>query len=223
MLLQEINQGVIPQLVMFDLDGTLVDSVPDLAYAVNGLLADVSAKPVAEEQVRQWVGNGARKLVERALGHVGFYREEDINQGLDRFKAHYREHCAVDTRLYEGTLACLHSLRDQGISMGIVTNKPREFVPPILKSLCIDEFFGIIVGGDDLPERKPSPAPLLSCVEQYGCKPAQAVMVGDSRNDIEAARRAGIAVAAVDYGYNHGNPIEDEQPDVVVSTLTMLC
>lgn len=223
MLLQDINSGEMPRLVMFDLDGTLVDSVPDLAHAVNALLVDMDSQQVPESQVRQWVGNGARKLVERALQHAGLHSEDDLEKGIHLFKSHYRKFCDVDTCLYDGVLPCLQFLQQQGVSMAIVTNKPREFVPAILTSLSIDGFFDYVIGGDDFPERKPSPMPLLACMEQFSCLPSQTVMVGDSLNDIEAARRAGIPVVAVDYGYNHGKPIEEDEPDVVLSSLIRLC
>jgi phosphoglycolate phosphatase len=210
-------------MVMFDLDGTLVDSVPDLVFAVNAMLKDLGAVPVEESQVRQWVGNGAAKLVERALIQANLLLDAtNIEASLTLFKQYYRQHCAVDTCLYEGVMHCLRALHERNIVMTIITNKPREFVPAILASLNITHFFTLIIGGDDLAERKPSPLPLLHCIKQVQCAIDTVVMVGDSKNDIDAARQAGIPVVAVNYGYNHGRSIALERPDKVLSSLAEL-
>jgi phosphoglycolate phosphatase len=207
-------------MVMFDLDGTLVDSVPDLAFAINAMLQDAGALPVKESQVRQWVGNGAVKLVERALIHADLsIAPINVETSLVLFKQYYQQHCAVGTCLYDGVIRCLQALHERNIVMTIVTNKPREFVPAILASLGIAHFFTLIIGGDDLAERKPSPLPLLHCIKQMQCAIETVMMVGDSKNDIDAARQAGIPVVAVNYGYNHGRPIALENPDKVLSSL----
>lgn len=220
-MLKQLCGGELPALVMFDLDGTLIDSVPDLTSATNAMLLDLSLPIVDQSAVRSWVGNGAAKLVERALRHSHYIDVAD-SRALACFKMHYGQYCAIDTVLYDGVFECLQALHDSGITMAIVTNKPREFVPPILSLLKIDHFFSAIVGGDDLPQRKPFPEPLLHCASQLGCAIHASLMVGDSMHDVEAARRAGIPIAAVNYGYNHGRPIEDEQPDAVVSSLVEL-
>jgi phosphoglycolate phosphatase len=225
--LQQLCGDKIPALVMFDLDGTLVDSVPDIASAINRLLADLSLSTVDESVVRSWVGNGAEKLVERALRHRAYVSDcanddNGLSESLARFKTHYAQCCAVNTVLYDGVLECLQALHKQQVPMAIVTNKPREFVPPILSLLGIEHFFSAVLGGDDLPQRKPAPEPLLSCASQLDCAIKASLMVGDSYNDVEAARRAGIPIVAVNYGYNHGRPIVDEQPDMIVSSLAEL-
>lgn len=221
--LQQLCGKQMPALVMFDLDGTLIDSVPDIAFATNGMLADLALPTVDESTVRSWVGNGAAKLVERALQHSGYASDShSVEKNLTRFKVHYKQHCAVNTVLYDGVLECLRALNEHKIPMAIVTNKPREFVPPILSLFEIEHFFSAILGGDDLPQRKPDPEPLLHCASQLGCAINASLMVGDSYNDVEAARRAGIPVVAVNYGYNHGRPIEDERPDMIVSSLAEL-
>lgn len=222
MLIDRLLGGQPPALVMFDLDGTLVDSVPDLAFAINAMLQDLDVSVVAEEKVRQWVGNGAAKLVERALVHADLSVEANLETSLHLFKQHYQQHCAVDTRLYDGVLTCLEALEQRNVAMAIVTNKPREFVPAILAALEISHFFTIIIGGDDFPERKPSPMPLLHCMQQAQCVTGRVIMVGDSKNDIDAAKQAGIPVVAVNYGYNHGRPIALEHPDTVLSSLVEL-
>lgn len=209
-----------PQLVIFDLDGTLVDSVPDLAAAIDKTLSDLGYPIAGEDKVRCWVGNGAAMLVKRALGDAGIRSDEKtLEATLRTFKLHYGAGSSSRTRLYAGVLPCLESLARQQVTMAIVTNKPREFVPAILSALSIDHFFSLIIGGDDLPERKPSPLPLEYCMKQFGFSAAETVMVGDSIHDIAAAKTAGIPIIAVDYGYNHGNPIDEAEPDLVVSSL----
>lgn len=226
--LTRLFNGRMPKMVMFDLDGTLVDSVPDIAVAANGMLADLQKPQVEESLVRTWVGNGAAKLVERALINAGFAIDEVIDPAfhhaqLDRFKTHYGQHSSVNTYLYDGVLAFLQALSANSVEMTVVTNKPREFVPNILRSLNIDKYFSHIIGGNDLPQRKPAPEPLLHCMKICECTQSDDVlMVGDSRNDIEAAKNAGIPVVAVNYGYNQGRPVETDQPTLVVSSLVEL-
>lgn len=208
------------QLVIFDLDGTLVDSVPDIAVAVDNMLQELGVPTAGEEHVRTWVGNGAAVLVKRALAYAQLPDSElECEQALTIFKRHYLAGCSQYTRLYPGVLECLQQLAQQQITMAIVTNKPIEFVPSILEALEIDHFFRLTIGGNDLPERKPSPLPLQYCMAQLGFSPEVSVMVGDSVNDIKAAKAANIPVVAVDYGYNHGRPVSAENPDIVVSSL----
>lgn len=211
-------------LVMFDLDGTLIDSVPDLAIAVDQTLEALSLPAAGEDNVRSWVGNGAAKLIERALRFAGLDVAAETFSGgqakaLAVFFECYQRCCAEKTVLYPGVEALLETLRQHQVKMAIVTNKPRQFVSPILKHLSIESYFDYILGGDDLPNKKPHPEPLLHCMAELGVSADESLMVGDSRNDIQAARNANVLVAAVDYGYNHGAPIEDEQPDFVLSNI----
>ncbi len=216
---------------MFDLDGTLIDSVPDLATAIDDMLVSFDLPKVGEAQVRSWVGNGAAKLVERAL----LFSFADLSasdaekqcaslkaEGLKRFFTYYERCCTEKTVLYAGVLEALRAFHQHGVTMAIVTNKPRQFVEPILKALSIEHYFVFILGGDDLPDKKPDPAPLLHCMNELGFKRQETLMVGDSRNDVQAARNAEVLVAAVDYGYNHGSSIEDERPDLVISDISHL-
>ncbi len=219
------------KLCMFDLDGTLIDSVPDLATAVDNMLQSFDLPAVGEPQVRSWVGNGAVKLVERALlfSFSSLPENEAEKQceslramGLKRFFAYYEQCCTEKTVLYAGVLEALAAFQQQGVTMAIVTNKPRQFVEPILKALSIEHYFVFILGGDDLPLKKPDAAPLLHCMGELGFNKQETLMVGDSRNDVQAARNADVLVAAVDYGYNHGSSIEDERPDLVISDISHL-
>jgi len=210
--------------LLFDLDGTLVDSVPDLAAAVDAMLADVGRPPAGEARVREWVGNGSQRLVKRALvGQMhGEPAPELFERAMPRFIAHYDARLADRSALYDGVRDGLHRLKGAGYKLGIVTNKPARFIEPLLAALGVREDFAVLVGGDTLAEKKPHPAPLLHAAELLGEGPATTLMVGDSRNDVEAARRAQMAVVCVPYGYNHGEDIRLAAPDAVVEDLREL-
>ncbi|HDZ54988.1 MAG TPA: phosphoglycolate phosphatase [Pseudomonas xinjiangensis] len=223
-LLQRLFEGSLPALVMFDLDGTLVDSVPDLAAAVDLMLERRDRPPAGVERVRDWVGNGAAVLVRRALAgglDHSMVDDDDAQAALDDFlQAYSGEH--VLTRVYAGVPEILDWLAGQGIVMAVVTNKPQRFVAPLLQEMGLGNYFQWLVGGDTLPVQKPDPAALDFVMGKAGVSREQAVFVGDSRNDVLAARAAGVKVIAVTYGYNHGRPIEAEKPDLLVDSLAAL-
>ena len=210
--------------VLFDLDGTLVDSVPDLAMAVDAMLTGLERPTAGEAQVRQWVGNGAQRLVKRAL--TGDMEAEPpatlFEQAFPQFLEYYQQHLCDRSRLYDGVADCLAALQCQELPLGIVTNKPERFIEPLLMALGIAQDFAVVVGGDTLAEKKPHPAPLLHAARQLACTPESTLMVGDSRNDVLAARRAGMRVICVPYGYNHGEDIRLTSPDAVVEDLRQL-
>lgn len=210
--------------VLFDLDGTLVDSVPDLAGAVDGTLTELGRARAGEARVREWVGNGAERLIKRALtGQMDGEPPAELTAwALARFFEHYGERLSGESRLYGGVREGLAALRSHGLALAVVTNKPERFVAPLLEALGIGEQFSVLVGGDTLSEKKPHPAPLLHAASELGCEPEAALMVGDSRNDVLAARRAGMPIICVPYGYNHGQDIRDEAPDAVVDDLVEL-
>jgi phosphoglycolate phosphatase len=210
--------------ILFDLDGTLVDSAPDLATAVNAMLAELDRPPVAEERVRAWVGNGARRLVKRALtGRMDGEPPGDLfEQAFPRFLSHYQRHLCDASQLYAGVADALGELRRRGLALGVVTNKPERFIGPLLAGLGIAQDFAVVVGGDTLAQKKPDPAPLLYAAQRLDAAPAQTLMVGDSRNDVLAARQAGMPVVCVPYGYNHGEDIRLTAPDAVVEDLREL-
>jgi phosphoglycolate phosphatase len=214
-----------PELVLFDLDGTLVDSVPDIACCIDQMLQELGRAPAGETLVRLWVGNGAERLIKRALTRAMDAEPEDraeYQRACDRFLELYGEHTDELSRLYPGALEGLRHARSLGCPVGCVTNKAARFTEPLLRSLGIRDEFGIVVSGDTLARRKPDPLPLLYCAEKYGAQPAHSVMVGDSINDIHAARAAGFRIVCVSYGYNHGNDIGIEGPDAVIPTLADL-
>lgn len=204
--------------LLFDLDGTLVDSVPDLAEAVDRMLADFGHPPAGEAKVRLWVGTGSRSLVSRALSDAkgGQADDELIERALANYFDHYEARLCVRSRLYEGVSDTLARLRSEGYPLAIVTNKPERFVRPLLDGLGIAQHFSAMIGGDTLAQRKPHPQPLLHAADALGVEPTQALMIGDSRNDIEAARAARIPVVCVPYGYNHGRDVREYHPDRLI-------
>lgn len=214
----------LPQLVMFDLDGTLVDSVPDLTAAVDAMLIEQQCPAAGEDKVRLWVGNGAAVLVRRALANTEGVREEAVcdawqNASLKRFLHHYGRLSGHYSQLYPGVKAGLQLLADAGVPLALVTNKPSEFVPDLLSDLGINHYFGHWLGGDSLPQKKPDPAPLTFLLHARNAQPGRALMVGDSRSDMQAGKAAGVATLGVTYGYNHGHAITGEQPDWITDNL----
>lgn len=210
--------------ILFDLDGTLVDSVPDLAAATDAMLVDMGRAVAGEALVREWVGNGAERLVKRALtGKMdGEPPATELEKAFPLFMEHYQRHLQGQSRLYPGVQESLADLQERGLALGLVTNKPKRFIAPLLEALGIAEVFAVVVGGDTLADKKPHPAPLLHAARQLGVEPAAALMVGDSRNDVLAARRAGMQIVCVPYGYNHGEDIRLTEPDAVVEDLREL-
>ena len=210
--------------MIFDLDGTLVDSVPDLAAAVDAMLSDQQCSPVGEEKVRLWVGNGAPMLVRRALADAGGLPSEQVDEvlfqaSLKRFYFHYRRLSGHYAKLYSGVEEGLQLLRQRKIPMVVVTNKPDEFVPGVLQKMGIESYFEEWLGGDTLPVKKPDPAPLNYLLKKWQLTPDDALMVGDSRNDIEAAKAAGMQSLALTYGYNHGRPVAREEPTWIADNI----
>lgn len=206
-------------LLLFDLDGTLIDSVPDLALAVNLTLQQLGLGTFEESQVRGWVGNGARTLITRALraaqNGIDPAREQ-IDDALEIFLDNYGNHLGVKTVAYPNVPEVLERLRSGGFRLAIVTNKPHAFVEPILQNLGMSHLFEYIVGGDSLPHKKPDPSPLLHVCDTLGIDRDRCVMIGDSKNDILAAKSAGIHCIGLGYGYNYEEPIEAYEPDLVL-------
>ena len=223
-LLHELFAGRLPRLAMFDLDGTLLDSVPDLAVAVDRMLATLGREPAGIEQVRLWVGNGARVLGRRAL--AGDLRHDGVDEALTEealalFMEAYTDNHQL-TRVYPGVIETLDWLRQQDVALALITNKPARFLPELLADKGLAGYFQWLVGGDTLPQQKPDPAALFWVMDKAGVSAAEALFVGDSRNDVRAAKAAGVTCVALSYGYNHGEPIADEQPALVLDDLRQL-
>ncbi len=210
-------------LILFDLDGTLVDSAADLYRSMNLSLQSLGWPLVTEVQIREWVGKGASKLCESVLLHLfGKLDAEQHKVLLHTFVETYGAELCVNTQIYSGVPEFLKHCQTLNIKMACVTNKPVKLAQGLLDALELSSYFQIVLGGDSLPERKPHPLPLLHCMQSLNTSASQSLMIGDSSNDVEAARRAGIDCIVVSYGYNHGESIYDCQPQQVVDSLAEL-
>ncbi len=217
-----------PGVALFDLDGTLVDSAPDLAAAVDQMLEHLGRSPVGIDRVRDWVGNGASVLVRRALAGQTDWEpaqpKDDalFNDALAIFFHAYEQINGRHAVVYDGVEACLAKLKEHGCKLAVVTNKPEQFVAPLLEQMGLDHWFDLSVGGDTLPVKKPDPTPLLHAMEALGGTRGTTVMVGDSSADIDAALAAGLPCVAVRYGYNFGQSVDALGADAVVDSLAEL-
>ncbi len=217
-----------PGVALFDLDGTLVDSAPDLAAAVDQMLEHLGRTPVGIDRVREWVGNGASVLVRRALAGQTDWEpaqpKDDalFNDALAIFFHAYEQINGRHAVVYDGVEACLAKLKEHGCKLAVVTNKPEQFVAPLLEQMGLDHWFDLSVGGDTLPVKKPDPTPLLHAMETLGGTRGTTVMVGDSAADIDAALAAGLPCVAVRYGYNFGQSVDALGADAVVDSLAEL-
>ena len=219
-----MNPVNIPQMVLIDLDGTLVDSVPDLAFSIDQMLKDLGMPVRGEDKVKHWVGNGIERLVKRALVNAmdGDPDETLYQQALPLFKSHYTLNNSKRSHLYEGVIEGLDYIRSRGYRMGCVTNKASKFTHPMLRDLGLADYFEVIICGDDTPKIKPDPLPLLTAAQRMQVDPNQSLMIGDSSNDVRAARAAGFQIICTSYGYNHGEDIRRYGPDAVIDSMVEL-
>jgi phosphoglycolate phosphatase len=211
-------------MILIDLDGTLVDSVPDLAFCVDVMMERLGRPPWGEAAVRNWVGNGVERLVRRALtGELdGEPSDAEFERAYPIFLDLYRENTSERSVLYPGVREGLAWLRGAGYPLGCVTNKAAQFTEPLLQDLGVWDYFGLVISGDTLPRKKPDPMPLLHAAERFGTAPADALMIGDSVSDVKAARAAGFGIVCMSYGYNHGQDIRTAEPDAVIDSLVEL-
>lgn len=212
------------QAVLFDLDGTLVDSAPDLTLSVEHALTAVGMAAPGLDEVRRYIGEGAQKLLHRALTRDpdGVADAALFREASELFFDHYAANLCVQSRLYPGVVATLKRLRQRGCRFACVTNKPARYTAPLLDALGLSEFFAVSVSGDSLPRKKPDPAPLQFAATALGMAPADCTMVGDTVTDISAARNAGMAIIAVDYGYGEPGALAAAAPDRLVRTFDEL-
>ena len=214
-----------PEMVLIDVDGTLVDSVPDLHYCVDEMMKALDMPLRGEARVRTWVGNGVERLVRRALTDSLDGEPDDalFERAYPIFLDLYAENTSKRSKLYPGVIEGLDYLQSQGYKLGCVTNKAEQFTVPLLRDLGVHDRFAIIVSGDTLAEKKPHPMPLLHAAKFFAVAPEKALMLGDSVSDVKAARAAGFQIICMSYGYNHGNDIRDARPDAVIDSMAELC
>ncbi len=213
-------------ILLFDLDGTLVDSAPDLALALNKTLRDLNKAEYDEKIIRRWVGTGAKVLVEHALS-ASLATDESldpalVNDALAIFVKHYQNCLCINSTLYDDVKEGLLILKSSGFRLAIITNKSEAFTQPILINLAIGGLFDIVISGDTLTEKKPHPAQLDYALAQLNVSAEQCIMIGDSKNDILAAKAANISSVGLTYGYNYGEDIRKYQPQWCFDTFAEL-
>lgn len=213
-----------PSLILFDLDGTLVDSAPDLAAAIDRMLVSLGRPPAGEDQVRGWIGHGMPQLVRRALTGALWPSEDppQFEEALKRYMDFYAEALADRSRLYPGVLEALEWLKALGMPMACVTNKHSAFSAKVLEGFGLLGFFSAVVSGDDFKRPKPDPMPLLHLAETFKVSPSEVLMIGDSESDAKAARAAGMMLALVTYGYPGAMGIDAFSPDLRLDSLASL-
>lgn len=208
--------------VLLDLDGTMLDSIPDLAHAANGMRVEMGMMPLHEDVIGTFVGKGVDNLVRRTLaGQLDADGADDevFLRARASFFRHYHLVNGDKAVVYDGVLEGLKSMRDQGLKLAVVTNKPTEFTLPLLQRTGLSNFFTAIVCGDTCERRKPDPDQVLFACKQLGVNPEQAVTIGDSINDALAAHAAGTPMLAVPYGYNEGMDVRSLNADAIVNSL----
>lgn len=213
-----------PKMVLVDLDGTLIDSVPDLSFCVDAMMDALGMPRRGEAAVRTWVGNGVERLVQRALTNDldGMPEDALYERALPIFKALYADNTSKRSLLYPGVLEGLDYLKAAGYRLACVTNKAAQFTLPLLKDLGVFPYFELVVSGDTTPKKKPDPMPLLYAAQKMGADPHECLMIGDSKSDVKAARAAGFQIVCMSYGYNHGEDIRDYHPDAVIDSMVEL-
>ncbi len=207
--------------VVIDLDGTLLDTAPDLADAAMAMAADLGLPPIDLAEVKTYIGNGVSRLVKRVLTRDMFAdpAPELFAQALPIYEKHYAEWVSRKSRPFPGVVEGLQALRAMGVHVACITNKAERFTVPLLRDTGLIDFFELILSGDTLPEKKPSPLPLLHACQVFGVEPDELLLIGDSLNDTQAARAAGCPVFCVPYGYNRGRPVSELDLDAVVPSL----
>ena len=214
------------KIIFFDLDGTLINSAPDLANSINYMLLKLSKQVVDKEIIHQWIGNGAQMLVKRALSGSVIINDnidaDQFNKAYQIFIDHYKEHVCIETFTYDNVQSTLEYLYKNNYKLAIITNKPEQFIAPILQKLHIEKYFDYAIGGDSLKKKKPDPQPIQHCIEKFNTHNSNCVMIGDSKNDIVAAKAANIFSIGVTYGYNYDEPISRYEPDIIIDDFKQL-
>lgn len=206
---------------IIDLDGTMLDTMPDFEVAINLMREELGLAPITAAQIELMVGKGSENLVRRvlALDHDEDGVERLFAQAMEAYQRHYLVINGRHSEVYADVVAGLQAMQAHGLRLACVTNKPVAFAKPLLALKGLDRYFEVLFGGDSFEKKKPHPLPLLKACEFFGLPPAQVVAIGDSSNDAEAARAAGCPVLTVPYGYNHGVGIHETDSDGIVDTL----
>ena len=207
--------------VVIDLDGTLLDTAPDLAHAAELMMAELGMPQVPLATIKTYIGNGVSRLVKRVL--TGSMDAEPDAQLFARaypiYQKHYGAHVSLHSRPFPGVVEGLQALRAMGVHMACITNKAEVFTLPLLRDTGLLDYFELVLSGDTLPKRKPDPLPLLHACQHFGVEPGELLLIGDSLNDTQAARAAVSPVFCVPYGYNRGRPVAELDLDAVVPSL----
>jgi len=204
------------QALLLDLDGTILDTARDLMTATNRTLAEMGRDPVDEGQVRAWIGDGVRALVRSALEATGGCDDGTLDQAHERFMVHYGDCFADDSHPFPGVVEVLEKARAAGVPAAVITNKAGAFTEPLLEATGLRPYLAVVVSGDTVSRKKPDPEPVRHALEQLEAEPGRSVMVGDSRNDVNAGLAAGCRVVCVTYGYNRGEDVYSLGADRVV-------
>ncbi len=205
---------------LIDLDGTLLDTVPDIAFAANLMRQDLGLHPLREDVVASYIGKGTENLVQRCLnGHAQAGDPALLMRAHQTYLEHYERCNGEHTRLFDGVTEGLADMRRMGLRMAVVTNKPVRFSVPLLDGMGLSGFFDLLVGGDTCSRRKPDPEPMRHACEKLGVPVNRAVAIGDSINDAVSARSAGCLALAVPYGYNEGQDVRSLEVDAIVADL----
>ncbi len=208
MQLNIVGKALEVDAVMFDLDGTLVNTLGDFAQALNGMLVDLQLPAIAPQVIEHMVGKGTEHLLRSVLAHVGVQDVEGCYQAAwQRYEHHYLQCNGQFAQVYPGVLPGLAALHAAGLPLACLTNKPLAFARPLLHAKGLENYFQQVFGGDSFARKKPDPLPLLETCKALGTQPGRTLMVGDSSNDARAAQAAGCPVVLMTYGYNHGEPI----------------
>lgn len=207
--------------VVIDLDGTLLNTAPDLAYAASLMMTDLGLTPPPLATVETYIGNGVSRLVKRVLtGDMTAEPDAELfKRGYALYEKHYTQHVSRESRPFPGVVEGLSRMRDMGIPLACITNKAACFTLPLLRDTGLLDFFPLVLSGDSLPKRKPDPLPLLHACEHFKIAVHELLLIGDSLNDTQAARAAGCPVFCVPYGFNRGQSVADLHPDAVVESL----
>ena len=216
------------QAYFFDLDGTLVETAPEIADAVNDTLRHFHWPEVSQTQVNDWIGHGTKELLIQALASVtrtavdAVRSGPDLQQALPIFDRHYQARCGTRSHLYPQVREVLAALRARGCKLAVVTNKEGRYTDTVLRVHGLHDAFDVVVSGDTFPVKKPNPTSVLDCLQRWGLPASQALFIGDSSIDAATARNAGVPVWLLPYGYNMGQPVQACAPDRVIADFSAL-